>query len=191
MNKLLKLVAFMAVGSLSVQAQNIADISFGSAAALGGALWVGADGAAADSISIGYFVENDTSLAYQVIATDTTFENGAFNAFGFAGNQDVTAITGYTAWVQISDAAGVGYITSSQWVTYSGVAAPSPPTALNYELGATAVVGDITTLGLASVSAPGFGGSSGVTIAVPEPSTASLIAGMLALGSVMLRRRAA
>ena len=191
MNKLLKLVAFMAVGSLSVQAQNIADISFGSAAALGGALWVGADGAAADSISIGYFVGNNTSNAFATITTDSTFENGAFNAFGFAGNQDVTAITGYTAWVQISDAAGVGYITSSQWDAYSGVAAPSPPTALNYELGATAVVGDITTLGLASVLYPGFGGSSGLTTAVPEPSSATLLAGLLALGSVMLRRRAA
>ncbi len=49
---------------------------------------------------------------------------------------------------------------------------------------------DGANLSLTGTGAPSFGAATGATVIVPEPSSYALLGGLLALGCVMLRRRA-
>ena len=89
--KITKLIAFLATvsfGGSSLVGQSIADINYGSAAALGGGLFTGADGNSADSIAIGYFSEaaNAALTGWTAFQTDTSFNTtGGFNTAAITG----------------------------------------------------------------------------------------------------------
>ena len=178
---------------LTLNAQNIANIDYGSDPAAGGALFFGTDAAAADSISVGYFSTGSANVAltnWVSLGTDSTFESGAFNMAN-AVAVDVTAGVGLDAWVLITDAGGIGLARLNSWTTITGDIAPTPPSSLAYTFGSTATASTITGLNVTIVDSAGQGGS-GVSIsvaAVPEPSTIALLFGFIAFTWVAIRRR--
>jgi hypothetical protein len=192
MKKLLLLAGILSAG-LSANAQSIANIDYGSAPEVGGALFFGTDSNAADSISIGYFsgAANLTLDGWTSFGSDSAFENGAFN-MAAAANADVTAATGSVAWILISDGSDYGLITNGSWSTISGAASPATPTALAYTFGGSDISSETTSLGVSITDNGGNGGAGlGITVlgAVPEPSTYALFAGALAFAFVAIRRR--
>jgi hypothetical protein len=195
--------AFLALSSSSLLALS-ATINWGSAPAVGGGLFKGEDGASADSITLGYFsgVANAALTGWSAIQTDNSFntEQG-FNTAN-ATSADVTAANGLDAWILIQDSSLSGLFRANDWVAYSGgdpagdPPSPEPTIAFQLDAGDTAagisfIQGVGTTLSI--MDNGGQGGGSGVSIqlsAVPEPSAFALLSGALALGWVMVRRRA-
>ena len=194
MKKILLIAGIISASStLTLSAQNIADIDYGSTPALGGALFYGTDAAQADSISVGYFSTGAANIAltnWVTLATDSTFEAAGFNTAS-GTDLDVTAGVNKDAWVLISDAGGNGLARLDSWVSISGGVSPSPKSSLDYTFGSTATVATITGINVTIADSAGQG-AQGVSISVgvvPEPSTYALLVGALALGFVAIRRR--
>ena len=208
MKKLISTLTIVALSPLASFAGN-ADFIFGSAIGLGGALF-----ANANTITLGYFVVGSTSSAAAftelvndpfgnpgyvssgsgtVVTSNDPFGNPGYARGEFSVDGLPSAAVGQAMYIKLSADVGDAYITDSAW---SVIAATNPPAlrALN-----DATIGhanpeqiSFAAAGLTGTAVtPGGVGGTGLTITVPEPSTASLIAGMLALGSVMLRRRTA
>lgn len=201
MKKLLILLTStsLVLGLSSLKALD-ANINWGSAPDNpGSAQFFGDDAAVADSIALGYFTGNSANAdltGWNSIVADSSFEGGAVN-FGTSGVYDVTSAAGNDAWILITDGALTGLVRGSSWSVISGATAPTPTPALKYEIGASDTSATLTALagtGTAiSIGAGGGFGGSGVSIqlsAVPEPSAFALLSGALALGWVMVRRRA-
>ena len=117
------------------------------------------------------------------------YANDAFSVVGLP-----TDAEGEVMYLMLSADIGDAYITDATW---SVIAATNPPATppLN-----SAIIGhnnpeliSYAPAGLPVRVTPNAGiGGTGLTITViPEPSTAGLLAGLLALSSVLLRRRAA
>jgi hypothetical protein len=112
-------------------------------------------------------------------------------------NTDTTAGNGFTAYLLVADGALNGFVTVSSWAALSGTSAPATPASLDYTIGASDSVTGFDGSGTLNIIAGqgtdfqgGFSGT-GVSInVVPEPSAYAALAGLLALGCVMLRRRA-
>ena len=197
MNKLLKTFAFCAASCLTANADDFANISYGSAAAPGGAIFLGTDGAAADSITIGYFssgtAANLALTNWNVIASDNSWNaSPAPTGFNIAteANVNVTSFSGLSAWVLITDGSDTALYTSSNWATFSGTTPPATPTSYNATLTASDSTSTISYLGNVEVTNNAGFQSQGVSIAiVPEPSTIALLFGFMAFTWVAIRRR--
>jgi len=180
----------------------VANISFGSASEFGGAQFYGSDGNAADSITIGYFTGdtfNASLTGWNALESTSSAPFGGFMA-GSSANTDTSAGNGLTAYLLVTDGALNGFVNLSSWASLSGTVAPATPAGLNYTIGATATAAGVNafngsgTVSVVDGQGTNFGGGfagSGVSIqVVPEPSAYAALAGLLALGCVMLRRRA-
>ncbi|MDB2682485.1 PEP-CTERM sorting domain-containing protein [Opitutales bacterium] len=205
MNKIptLSLVAVLGLSASSLFG-GVANFNYGTAAESGGAMFLGADGGAADSVTVGYFAGDVFSAdltGWNVLDANTSGVLGGFFSSTTA-NTDTTAATGLTAYLLIADGAYAGFVNLDSWASFSGTVAPALPEALSYVIGAAATSASVNTFaGVDSVItvtdgqgtdfAGGFSGS-GVSIqVVPEPSTYAALSGLLALGYVMVRRRRA
>lgn len=201
MKNILSILGALSVSS-SMLVAGVANISFGAASEFGGAQFYGSDGNAADSITIGYFTGdtfNASLTGWNALESTSSAPFGGFMA-GSSANTDTSAGNGLTAYLLVTDGALNGFVNLSSWASLSGTVAPATPAALNYTIGATATAAGVNAFnGSGTVSvvdgqgtnfAGGFAGS-GVSIqVVPEPSAYAALAGLLALGCVMLRRRA-
>ena len=199
-----KIVSFLAAisfGASSLLGQSIADINYGSAPAVGGGLFLGADGGSADSIAIGYFsgAANAGLTGWTAFQTDTSWNTTGLNVAAITGvDVDDTSSSGLDAWILFSDDSLTGLVRANDWATISGVVAPGTPAALSYQFDSDDTAANISSLAGAGTTLTitdngGFQGSSGVGFqltAVPEPSAYALLGGLLALTCVMLRRRA-
>ncbi|MDG1300278.1 MAG: PEP-CTERM sorting domain-containing protein [Opitutae bacterium] len=178
----------------------VANINYGSVIAPGGSQFFGADGGSADSISIGFFsgdVVNTDLTGWTSFGTSTTFPLGSLNS-GSVSSADTTAASGLSAYLLIVDGGLSGLVSLNSWGSYSGTDAPAPPATLNFLIGGSDTAADVSTFaatGTQIIVADGGGfGGNGVSFtlsAVPEPSTFAALAGLCALGAVMVRRRRA
>jgi hypothetical protein len=198
-NKLVLLLATISLGASSLLGQSLADFNYGSVGALGGGLFLGADGGSADSIAIGYFsaAANAELTGWTAYQTDNTWNTTGMNVAAGTGF-DVTSAVGKDAWILFSDASLTGLVRANDWASISGVASPGTPAALVYQFDSADTAANISSFAGAGTTLTitdngGFQGNSGVGFqltAVPEPSAYAALAGILALGCVMLRRRA-
>ena len=184
MKKLINIIAFIAITPLISFAQD-ASVSFGSAPALGGALFVGIDsitlvddvyGSIAGISSIVPGVGPGGVDGYATI-TET------INNVTFAG----------TPWLALTSSAGTAYIRGNTFAALASASAPTPTPINSYTLGATESASVISVssegLGVLITDNAGIFGQ-GVSISVvPEPSTYALIAGFAAFVLVAIRRR--
>ena len=184
MKKLINIIAVIAITPLISFAQD-ASVSFGSAPAPGGALFVGID-----SITL----VDDT---YAAIAGISTIVPGA-GPGGVSGYANITetinnvSFSG-TPWLALNSASGTAYIRGSSFAALASASAPTPTPTNNYTLGAADTSANISVsldgLGVTLTDGGGIFGS-GVSISVvPEPSTYALIAGFAAVVFVAIRRR--
>ena len=184
MKKLINIIAFIAITPLISFAQD-ASVSFGSAPAVGGALFVGIDsitlvddvyGSIAGISSIVPGVGPGGVDGYATI-TET------INNVTFAG----------TPWLALTSSAGTAYIRGNTFAALASASAPTPTPINSYTLGATesASVISVSSEGLGVLITDGAGlFGQGVSISVvPEPSTYALIAGFAAFVLVAIRRR--
>jgi len=177
-----------------------ANINYGSFPSSGAALFQGSDGLAAESVSVGYFTTaaNADLTGWNVLAIDSTFNTSTGANATTSTGVDVTAANGLEAWLLFVDGSLSGLIRANAWTTITGADAPAPIPTINFELGASDSASTVAFLqGAGSVVTisdnAGIGGS-GISIqltAVPEPSAYAALAGLLALGVVMVRRRRA
>ena len=198
-NNIVLFLATISFGASSLLGQSIADINYGSKGAAGGGLFFGADGGSADSIAIGYFsaAANAELTGWTAFQTDTSWNTTGLNLAAGTGF-DVTSSAGKDAWILFSDDSLTGLVRANDWASISGVAAPGTPAALVYQFDSADSAANISSFAGAGTTLTitdngGFQGSSGVGFqltAVPEPSAYAALAGLLALGCVMLRRRA-
>jgi len=199
-NKIVTFLATISFGASSLLGQSIADINYGSAAALGGGLFQGADGASADNIAIGFFSAAASAdlTGWTAFQTDTTFNTtGGFNTAAIT-DVDVTAAVGKDAWILFTDGALSALVRANDWASWSGVESPGTPASLVYQFDLNDTATGISSLAAVgtSLSVTNSGGQGGsglgfqITAAVPEPSAYALLGGLFALTCVMLRRRA-
>lgn len=194
------------LGALSISSSmlvaGVANISFGSAAELGGAQFYGSDGLAADSITLGYFTGDTfsaTLTGWNALESSVSAPFGGFMA-GSTSNTDTTAGEGLTAYLLVTDGAFNGFVNLASWASLTGADAPATPPSLDYTIGGTVTASGLNafngsgTVTVTDGQGTNFGGGfsgSGVSITVvPEPSAYALLGGLLALTCVMLRRRA-
>ena len=194
------------LGALSISSSmlvaGVANISFGAATEFGGAQFFGADGQAADSITIGYFTGDAFSAdltGWNALESTSTAPFGGFMA-GSSANTDTTAGNGLTAYLLVTDGAFNGFVNLASWASLSGTVAPATPASLDYTIGGSVTAsavnsfngsGTVTVIDGQGTNFVGGFAPSGVSInIVPEPSAYAALAGLLALGCVMLRRRA-
>ena len=184
MKKLINIIAFIAITPLISFAQD-ASVSFGSAPALGGALFVGID-----SITL-------VDDVYGSIAGISTIVPGV-GPGGVSGYANITETLNNvtfagTPWLALTSSAGTAYIRGNTFAALASASAPTPTPTNNYTLGATESASVITVsedgLGVIITDNAGIFGQ-GVSISVvPEPSTYALIAGFAAFVFVAIRRR--
>jgi hypothetical protein len=184
MKKLINIIAFIAITPLISFAQD-ASVSFGSAPAPGGALFVGID-----SITL-------VDDVYGAIAGISTIVPGV-GPGGVSGYANITETLNNvtfagTPWLALTSSAGTAYIRGNTFAALASASAPTPTPTNNYTLGATesASVISVSSDGLGVLITDGAGiFGSGVSISVvPEPSTYALIAGFAAFVLVAIRRR--
>ena len=202
MKKILLQLAGFTIGASSLFGLT-ANINYGSAPAAGGALFQGEDGQSADSIAIGYFsgTANAALTGWTAIQTDTDFNTTTgFNIGATGSGADVTAANGLDAWILVLDGSLSGLIRATDWAAFSGATAPTPDPTLTFQLDSNDSTSTIQSLSAANttftVTNNGGQGGSGIgiqltAVAVPEPSTFAALAGLCALGAVMVRRRRA
>ena len=201
------LAAFLSLCTSSLTA-GVANIAWGSTVAAGGAQFFGADAGAADNIAIGYFTGNavdaDGLAGWNSYATDSTFAVGGWNTTDALAEQDTTAAESLDAYILIADGALQAFVRANDWVALTGTESPTPVVSLSYTFdaadaasGITGIAATGTTLTITDGGGTDFlGGTSGTGVsftltAVPEPSTFAALAGLSALGAVMVRRRRA
>jgi len=200
MKKVLSLLAVFSVSSSALVA-GVANIAYGSASNTGGANFLGST-----SVSVGYFTGDVFSadlIGWNSLNTNSLDLVGTGFFAGSASSVDTLAASGSQAYLLFTDGSLNGFVTSNAWATLSGTDSPAPPASLSYTIGASdssatlsAFAGTGATVSVTDGQGTDFiGGYSGngVSIAlsaVPEPSAYATLAGLLALGCVMLRRRA-
>ena len=184
MKKLINIIAFIAITPLISFAQD-ASVSFGSAPAVGGALFVGIDSNTLVDDVYGSIAGISSIVPGPGPGGTTGYANitETLNNVTFAG----------TPWLALTSSAGTAYIRGNTFAALASASAPTPTPTNNYTLGATESASVITVsgdgLGVLITDGAGIFGS-GVSIAVvPEPSTYALIAGFAAFVLVAIRRR--
>lgn len=190
------LVSVLCAVAPSVQAQQIANIGYGSFAGPGGAAFLGTDGASADSITLGCFDTGTANIAltgWTAFIRDTNFDDQiptvGINT-GTLNNFDVTAALNKEAWILITDGGVQALVRLSSWVSVTGAVSPASPPNLDYTFGAGATAAGISTLGTVRVQDGGGFQGSGVSFTlVPEPSTYAALLGVVALVGVVYYRR--
>jgi hypothetical protein len=184
MKKLINIIAFIAITPLISFAQD-ASVSFGSAPAVGGALFLDID-----SITL-------VDDVYGAIAGISTIVPGV-GPGGVDGYATITETINNvtfagTPWLALTSSDGTAYIRGSEFAALASASAPTPTPINSYTLGATesASVISVSSDGLDVIITDGAGiFGSGVSISVvPEPSTYALIAGFAAFVFVAIRRR--
>lgn len=180
MKKILSLIALLSI-TLSASAQTVAsNITWGSAAAPGGAYWY-ENGVALTQIDLGYF---DDSNNFSIIATHTGGQNLGL-LFGTTAASFDASVIGKTAWVKVGS--GENYVSNNAWV-FSGNESPTPPSTEDWSVGDASAFDN--TIGTFANIIPGGFQNAGQTVnAVPEPSTYALLAGFAAFLFVAIRRR--
>jgi hypothetical protein len=184
MKKLINIIAFIAITPMLSFAQD-ASVSFGSAPAPGGALFIGID-----SVTL----VDDT---YSAIAGISTIVPGP-GPGGVAGYANITetlnnvSFSG-TPWLALTSSAGTAYVRGASYAALASASAPTPTPTNNYTIGGADSSSNIVVsgdgLGVVMTDGAGIFGS-GVSISVvPEPSTYALIAGFAAFLFVAIRRR--
>lgn len=148
-------------------------------------------------ITVGYFGDISSQSDFSGYLGDFTQIGGATSFTGTAGYQPASVsttldVSGETPFVfvlgGISDFADASTATSysifgdSGWGTLPAGAVP--PAVANL------LTLDPDNIVVGSFAATGSGGGTLTSVAVPEPSAYALLGGLLALGCVMLRRRA-
>jgi hypothetical protein len=199
----LVLVVTLSAGASSLVA-GVANINFGSANALGGSQFFGADATAADSIAIGFFAGNtvNTDLTgWTAFATDSVFETSGFNSAS-AASVDTTAADGLDAYLLITDGSLSALVRLNSWAAYTGTVPPAAPSQLAFQFGSGDTSANVLTFAAAGTVVSvtdgqgtnfsgGFSGN-GISVSlsvVPEPSSYAALAGLCALGAVLVRRR--
>jgi hypothetical protein len=145
--------------------------------------------------TVGDIFQSDESI----FATTASIDFGitAYDAAGAAGKDFATIQSEFTSSVS-SNFDGAGNVTGA--ISAGVLAAGAHVWAIIDEadeygafyLGSTPSLGVLASNPQVATAVIGTKvGNNLYTVAVPEPSTAGLLAGLLALGSVMLRRRAA
>jgi hypothetical protein len=184
MKKLINIIAFTAITPLISFAQD-ASVSFGSAPAVGGALFLDID-----SITL-------VDDVYGAIAGISTIVPGV-GPGGVDGYATITETINNvtfagTPWLALTSSDGTAYIRGNAFAALASASAPTPTPINSYTLGATesASVISVSSDGLDVIITDGAGiFGSGVSISVvPEPSTYALIAGFAAFVLVAIRRR--
>lgn len=191
-------------GCTSSLTASFANINYVSLIKEGGAMFLGEDGAAADSVALGFFTADSVSAdltAWTAINTNSSSRFGGHFSDSIS-NFDTTAANGLTPYLLITDGSLSGLVTLSGWDQYSGQPNGTTPTELDYEIGAdntsahlTTFAGAGTQLILTDGQGTDFsGGFSGTGVSVqlspvPEPSTYAMLSGLFVLGFVALGRR--
>ena len=173
---LLTLSLALAITPAIVSAQAGAG-SFGSAIAPGGALF---------NVTTVQLFNNAQTIALSDVLTPT---NDPFGAYGLvAGNIDTSGIAsdpvGTKPWLSLDG--GLGWFQLDSWSNFQSASAPTPTPINDFTVSGT---GPYTFLGNFFLDGAGGIGGSGMTIAVPEPSTYALLAGFAAFIFVAIRRR--
>jgi hypothetical protein len=184
MKKLINIIAFIAITPLISFAQD-ASVSFGSAPALGGALFVGID-----SITLVDDVYGSIAGISSIVPGP-----GPGGTTGYANiTETISNVTfAGTPWLALTSSAGTAYIRGNTFAALASASAPTPTPINSYTLGATESASVISVssegLGVLITDNAGLFGQ-GVSISVvPEPSTYALIAGFAAFVLVAIRRR--
>lgn len=190
------LVSVLCAFAPSIQAQ-LANIGYGSLAGPGAAVFLGIDGAKADSITLGCFDASTANIAltgWTEFVTDSNFDDHiptvGINT-GTLSDFDVSSALNKEVWVLITDAGVQALVRLNSWASITGAVAPASPTNLDYTFGPGATVASITTLGGVTVQDDdGFQGSGvSFTLVVPEPATYAAVLGLVTLVGVVFYRR--
>jgi hypothetical protein len=197
--KLLLILGVITV-NISVNAQESGNIGYGTASALGGGLFFGADGSSSvDSVSIGYFANSTAaniglndwiSFGINTTPVNPGFFNGTVVNVDFEGEP-----TGQEAWLLINAGTATALVRENSWSAMQGAAPPTPTPSNVYIFDLNTISGNITTITddtLTITDGGGYGGGQGVSLTlapIPEPSTYAVLAGLLAFGLVATHRR--
>lgn len=187
MKKLLITLTTLSLISIGAYGQ-ASNVTWGSAAAPGGAYWFGQDNSGLTSLNLGYFSDDTFNSVATLTHNGVSPEGFIFGTSALSGIDYI----GQTAWIELDSTIG-SYATFEDWGTFTGASAPTPPTTLDISVGVAATDANAIsgwTLINAIVSVPGGFQDTGVNIsAVPEPSTYALLAGFAAFIFVAIRRR--
>lgn len=203
-------IAIVAFGS-ALCSSHAVTVSFSAVGTNGVGDSDGNDLALSSSVELGIWTGSFTALnTFDVIDTDFGAATVTGSSFGLAGEFSATtdaintnglSINGSQLairWTESDGDFGIAYSTLSNWILAAGDGSGSDTATNSIDLG-DLTDGASTLLGTAVIQVGSLGGTSTTfegtalfqTQAVPEPSAYGAIAGFLALGAVMFRRRRA